>query len=327
VDAIGSYFVNDVVALARDASMSSSYKPALLKAIVRIVRRGGETQVALRTIGAEFVALYWVQTVVFRLRQEATVTSKTEVVRRIQSTAELAGVRNLADLPSTTRARLDAEMAAVLPTNVLDAFHRSRPAAMQPLYTWFKPDKFITMSDESHAFISKNAQALESIANLWWARYLERVNLLTPLVIEKVERDGAKRSSLARYLKILRQTDEHRCFYCCRIFEESGKGVHVDHVIPWSFLLTDRLWDLVLSCAPCNLAKSDSLPDRKYLAELIKTNARRSRITLPPGIGSPILDSGEIERIFDAAVSEKWPSGWAPALLGGQRAPTSGADF
>jgi len=32
------YAVNDVVALARDASMSASYTPALSKALVRIVR-------------------------------------------------------------------------------------------------------------------------------------------------------------------------------------------------------------------------------------------------------------------------------------------------
>jgi hypothetical protein len=313
VDAIGRYVINDVVALARDASMSSSYKPALLKAIVRIVRRGSESHVALRTIGAEFVALFWVQTVVFRLRQAATVTSEPEVVRRIRSAAELAGVRSLSDLSSTTRERLDAEMARVLRINVLEAFHRSKPLAMGALYTWSKSDEFITISAESHAFISENAQTLESIANFWWAKYLERVNLLAPLVIEKVERDGAKRSSLSRYLEILRQTDEHRCFYCSRDLEESGKGIHVDHVIPWSFLLTDPLWDLVLSCAPCNLAKSDSLPDRKYLAELVKTNARRSRITLPPGIGSPLIEAGEIDRFYDAAISVEWPSGWAPS--------------
>ena len=295
--------------------MSSSYKPALLKAIVRIVRRGCNDTVALRTIGAEFVALFWVQTVVFRLRQAATFTSEPEVVRRIRSTAELAGVRNLVALPSNAREKLDAEMARVLRINVLDAFHRSKPLAMTPLFTWSKPDEFITIADESRVFISENAQTLESIANLWWAKYLERVNLLAPLVIEKVERDGAKRGSLARYLEILRQTDEQQCFYCGRDLEDSGRGVHVDHVIPWSFLLTDPLWDLVLSCAPCNLAKSDSLPDRKYLVNLVATNARRARITLPPNIGSPLLGEDEIDRYYDAALSVEWPSGWSPTAL------------
>jgi hypothetical protein len=292
--------------------MSSSYKPALLKAIVRIVRRGCGNTVALRTIGAEFVALFWVQTVVFRLRQAATVTSEPEVVRRIRSTAELAGARNLGELPSNARDRLDADMARVLTINVLEAFHRSKPLSMEPLLTWFKPDTYVTIADESRAFISENAQTLESIANLWWAKYLERVNLLAPLVIEKVERDGAKRGSLSRYLEILRQTDEQRCFYCGRDLENSGRGVHVDHVIPWSFLLTDPLWDLVLACAPCNLAKSDSLPERRYLANLVATNARRARITLPPNIGSPLLTEEEIDRYYDAALSVEWPSGWSP---------------
>jgi hypothetical protein len=39
-------------------------------------------------------------------------------------------------------------------------------------------------------------------------------------------------------------------------------------VIPWSFMLSDPLWDLVLSPASCNLAKSDVLPDARYLEKL-----------------------------------------------------------
>ena len=45
-----------------------------------------------------------------------------------------------------------------------------------------------------------SGHALKMIANHWWARYLERVNMLAPLIIEKVERYCAKRGSLAKYL-------------------------------------------------------------------------------------------------------------------------------
>src|SRR5271170_4625547 len=40
------YAVNDVVALARDASMSASYTPALSKALVRIVRLSADIEPA-----------------------------------------------------------------------------------------------------------------------------------------------------------------------------------------------------------------------------------------------------------------------------------------
>jgi hypothetical protein len=291
--------------------MSTSYKPALLKALVRIARRGCDDTVPLRTIGAEFVSLFWTQTVTFHLRQSATVSSEPEAVRRIRSAAELNGVSALAELPRAARERLDAEMARVLKINVLAAFHKSKPPGMSPLFEWSKPMDAIRFP--ARRFVVDNAPALEALANLWWAKYLERVNLLTPLVIEKVERDGAKRGSLAVFLRILRQTDAPTCFYCSRQLETTDRSVHVDHVIPWSFMLTDPLWNLVLACAPCNLDKSDRLPDRSYLDKLIDVSARRSRITLPPKIGSPLLSRDEIDRFFDAALSVEWPSGWKPS--------------
>jgi len=193
--------VDLVAALARDASMSSSYKPALLKALVRLVRGGMETSIPLLQIGHDFVDLYWVQTVVFRLRQAATITAEPEVVRRIRSTSDFTGVRRLSELPAESRLRLDREMARVLTINVLDRFHRSAPRGMARLYDWRPGENFITIDEETLAFVRRSGYALEMIANHWWARYLERVNMLAPLIIEKVERNGAERGSLKKYLR------------------------------------------------------------------------------------------------------------------------------
>jgi hypothetical protein len=306
--------VDDIAALARHASMSSSYKPALLKAIVRIVKRDAPRAITLETIGAEYVELYWVQTVVFRLRQAATITKEPVVVREIRSTADRSGVRKLSELPATTRARLDRAMAGVLPINVLTAFHSSKPLGMEPLFTWTAGDEHIRLTESALAFIQTNAHALETLANHWWARFLERVNLLAPLIIEKVERNGAERGSLAKYLKILSLTDERSCFYCDRPLVD-GRETHVDHVIPWSFLLSDPFWDLVLSCASCNLAKSDRLPDRSYLDKLTQRGVLRVKFMLPANFGSPFLALPEIDRFYDAALSVEWPGGWTPSNL------------
>lgn len=291
--------------------MSSSYKPALLKALIRIVRSGGTFPISLIRIGHEFVELYWVQTVVFRLRQAATISAEPEVVRRIRSASELSGARRLSDLPADSRLRLDREMARVLKINVLERFHRSAPTQMAPLFTWRATDDFITSDDATHGFLRTNAYVLETIANHWWARYLERVNLLAPLIIEKVERNGAERGSLAKYLKILRTTDRTNCFYCERIIDD-GQTPHVDHVIPWSFLLSDPLWDLVLTCASCNLSKSDVLPDRRYIDKLAAIAVDRGKRTLPIGAGSPLITRDELDRYYAAAISVEWPAGWVP---------------
>lgn len=102
---------------------------------------------------------------------------------------------------------------------------------MAELYSWNRGEDSIHLTDTAHRFIAVNALALESVANLWWARFLERRNGLAPLVIEKVERDGAKRERLTQYVRVLQRLDGNCCFYCGRVLG-ADIATHVDHLIP-----------------------------------------------------------------------------------------------
>jgi hypothetical protein len=193
--------INDIVALARYAAMSTSYKPALFKALVRIIRVSPSLNIPLERIGAEFVRLYWVQTVVFHLRQAATLEREPEVVRAIRGAADSRRVRVLEDLPAEVRGALEREMARILKINVLEAFHRSMPPGAAPLFHWTRGSDSIRLGADAVVFVRNNASVLESLANLWWARYLEKVNMLAPLVIQKVERNGSERSENAGWAR------------------------------------------------------------------------------------------------------------------------------
>jgi hypothetical protein len=286
--------------LARWASMSTSYKPALLKALARIIRRQPARQIPLTAIGAEFVLMYWNQTVVFHLRQAAVLTKEPEVIKAIRRASQSNATRKLDAVPETARRRLDSAMARILTLDVLRRFHSSAPASMQPLFEWSSGDPSISLTDPALTFIASHSWVLESLANLWWARYLERVNILAPFIIEKVERDGAQRGSLSRFLRILQQTDDSRCFYCERPFTPT-LGMTVDHVIPWSYLLADPPWDLVLACTACNSSKSDTLPSREFLQKLATVNERRAKLALPRTFGSPLVSIDQVGQYYDAA--------------------------
>ena len=204
-------------------------------------------------------------------------------------------------------------MGKSLPINVLRAFHIGKPESMDDLYSWKSGDAMITLAADAHGFLRDQSIVVESIANYWWAPYLERVNVLAPLIIDKVERDGAKRGSLTRYLRILIDTDGNRCFYCKRDLG-AVRAVHVDHVIPWSFVLSDPAWDLVLVCVSCNLGKSDILPARFFIDKLSALHVGRAKLSLPSMAGSAFLQKNEVERYYDAALSVEWPSGCEPML-------------
>jgi hypothetical protein len=303
------YSVTHVAALMRHAAMAASYKPALLKALVRRCRASDELVIPLETLGDEFVQMYWNQVMVYRLRQASSLTKESEAIKVIRSTAERHHARHLSDLSRDDRARMSRSMARVLTINVLTAFHVSAPDDMAPLYIWSKGDPAITLDRRAHGFVVANGAALEMIANYHWAEFLESRNRLAPRIIQKVSRLGAKRQSLTPYLKIV-QSAGATCFYC---EDEVGKAkdLAIDHVIPWSFLLEDPIWDLVVACRECNGAKSDWLPQPEYMDKLANRNAAllRGDLSAKPALLSGYEDAG---RLFEAALSVEWPHFWSP---------------
>jgi hypothetical protein len=64
-----------------------------------------------------------------------------------------------------------------------------------------------------------------------------------------------------------------------------------------------------LACVPCNSAKSDRLPERKFMDKLTSVNAAR---TLPPAVSALIIPAPDVYRLYDAAISVEWPGTWAP---------------
>jgi hypothetical protein len=267
--------------------------------------------IGLETIGDEFARMYWNQTVLYHLRQAASLTKESEVIKLIRAAAQKHNVRFYADLPQDGKSRIRSRMAKVLTINVLAAFHTSKPSGMPYLYTWTKGDDTISLTDESAQFLRTQGTALEIIANYYWAEFLESCNRLAPKIIQKVARDGMPRRSLTAFLRILSEEDAQACFYCDKSFSTVLPAT-VDHVIPWSFLLEDPLWDLVLACAPCNNSKSDRLPDELFIERLIQRNACLAAYRLGSK-ASALVDGAEIRRIYDAAISVEWPGFWAPS--------------
>jgi hypothetical protein len=170
--------IGDIAALMRHARKSASYKPALLKALVRCCQQSDDLQIPLDAIGREFTKLYWNQTVVYHLRQAASLNKESTAVKLIRRTARDYKAHDLAELPAVGRARIDGQMSKLLTVNVLSAFHASRPPAMPPLYRWDPGRDHVAITPTTHAFLKTQAAALELVANFYWAEFLEGCNRL-----------------------------------------------------------------------------------------------------------------------------------------------------
>lgn len=293
----------------RRALMSTTYKPALLRALTKIVRNGDDTEIALTTVADAIARLYWNQVVIHKLRQAAVITKESEIVRSIRHSATAFGTRKYETLPQPQRECLAKRISKTLTVDVLRRFHKSKPEHLDPLFVWEKGWGNIVVPVAARDFMRKNGAVLDMLANYAWAEYLETCNRLTPRVLLKVSGD-VKRGSLARYLHILLSDGESACFYCGSTFDEVRRPA-VDHVIPWSFALEDQLWDLVLCCVPCNSAKSDWLPEKRFVEKLVHRNINLLRKPLPTGV-SPLADGADVTRLYEVAIATDWPRFWAP---------------
>ena len=67
------------------------------------------------------------------------------------------------------------------------------------------------------------------------------------------------------------ENPERRCFITG---EKISDDESVDHVIPWSYLYSDDLWNLVLVKKGANSSKSNNIPGEELIKKLEKRNHR-----------------------------------------------------
>ncbi|MEV4096715.1 HNH endonuclease [Streptosporangium saharense] len=105
--------------------------------------------------------------------------------------------------------------------------------------------------------------------------------LLTPeLVYDPESQDlllqiGQRRKSVTGVVAALSGYQDGRCAYC----DQAMAQPVVEHVLPWKLLTrrwngpdVDAIWNLVLSCRPCNDAKRDRAPHEDWMPWLEQRN-------------------------------------------------------
>ena len=133
----------------------------------------------------------------------------------------------------------------------------------------------------AYEFMLKYKPEIEQLNYYAWAKFLEKVNSDDALnrVLGKLELSTPRRSDLSVYRKILElEFEGENCFYCGNKIKSSA---HVDHVIPWSFVKSDHLWNFVLACPACNGKKKDRLPSKENLSRVIVRNEQFISVSKP----------------------------------------------
>ena len=117
---------------------------------------------------------------------------------------------------------------------------------------------------------------ISKLLNYKWTQLLEKFNY-SPKIASKVNgisETKLRRNSLKKYKDalLLEHAGKAIDFYTGE--ELSDEDISVDHVIPWSFMYSDDIWNLVITSRSRNSSKSNSIPDESTIEKLKERNLK-----------------------------------------------------
>jgi hypothetical protein len=143
------------------------------------------------------------------------------------------------------------------------------------LYALDIENQTVTISNKERDLLYENSKFLKLMLNYKWAQLLETYNR-SPRIVSKVESSShakVKRGNLTKFKNILLQhlhTEKIIDFYTGEILDENN--ISIDHVIPWSFMYSDDLWNLVVTSKCNNSSKSNKVIEMKFIEKLKERN-------------------------------------------------------
>lgn len=256
----------------------NTYKFGLIKSILDNLFNGTETEkgfyISYYDLFAKFAENYWNLVVKYNLRQMRKDTkselSRLEVILKdAVSNNDILGNIEFESIDDNQNDLIIRRVSIECKRCVIGALYEDFEGT---LYSFVLIDTGIYLSNRAYAFMLKYKCEIENLNYYAWAKFLEKINSDNVLVrvIDKLELATPKRNNLTVYREILRKEfQECNCFYCGK---QLRKAVHVDHLIPWSFVKDDKIWNFVLSCPICNTRKNNRIPEMEYVIRLKKRN-------------------------------------------------------
>jgi HNH endonuclease len=298
---------------------TNSYKFALWRALAALA--SARSEISKADLCPFFLGYYWPLEVKYHLRQSTDPDRDPIIMKRIRRLMK-AGTISQGETLQNFKQRMPEEHKALLDRiereafdDVIPRFHivRGTPV-VPPIFTFVgKPGKAgdtIELTNGGRQFLIENKRLIEYVAVSGWVRFTEQFTS-APKLHDKIE-NNKKRGAVSQYREPLKIIQHGRCFY---------DGSHdmslseVDHVLPWSFVLEDKTWNLVLACRKCNNVKRDRLTNVDALERLCSRNEEIAKGY--GGVESAFLRhfsewhsrdlSSHIRGLYDQAVADGFP--------------------
>jgi len=242
-------------------------------------------KITLDQIAERFLNYYWNHTFFFNLKQGPVTPTIVSLVKElIQKYIVFSGSQrpiryekiNFQESLRNDFDRCIKKIVSILKKDVSHRFLQLRGRDLGWMYEYKKNANSLQIKGEWLQILEKNKEILYPIINSRWAQIVESFDY-SPRINKKVKflnDAGYPREPLKRFRKWLDLANpDHLCFLCGNPIPE--RELSIDHVIPWSYLFEDNLWNLVYVHKRCNSSKSNTIPSE---AEIKKLEARNTKL-------------------------------------------------
>lgn len=293
-------YINKWLIILDEMKNDNTYKLAWGRAIIEICLEKDLTNIDaditinFKEIGKKMLKYYWNQIFYFDLKQASNnINNKQPEI--VKFTKEL--INDYKNIYQTTKPEwfnrvfpnnnvflnskfdriIEKKIPVTLKSNVSWRFARVRNISDIGVYKLDLQNKNIILKYNEVIQLKDFGRILIQLFNYKWALLLEKYNL-SPKIVNKVRGSGyenIKRSSLEPYKKILLLQyceEQPRDFYTNELL--SNSDVSIDHVIPWSFIYDDDIWNLVITSKLNNSKKNNSFVSEDFIEKLIKRNQK-----------------------------------------------------
>ena len=270
-------YLKDLTKVIRESKMNNTYKMCWMRSIIEyLINNPEKDTISFDDLSPLIFKYYWNQTVFFDLQQGSNPNKPPEICQIVKMIINDYNGKK-PEVFTRVSSKIDIPLKEISSVLIKDVSWRFLELEGKTLdfYELNKKNREIKIKNPN--LIRIYSDILFELVNYRWVQELEKYNS-SPRISKKLNgtnREDIKRGNLKKFHKYLDlENPEKKCF----ISGEKIKNLSVDHVIPWSYLYSDDLWNLVYVERGLNSSKSNTIPSEVTIQKLIDRNNRLIKI-------------------------------------------------
>lgn len=265
--------LSDWFEVIKNCSIENTYKMGWGKSIVECCfEDDSEELIHFDRISMKMFKFYWNQTIFFDLQQGSNPKKPPQFISYVKSKIEEYQSQYGLQPKEFERIedKINVEVKELNKILSYDVCYRFLKVGNKEYDLYELDKKERTIRVKNPHILKEYSDILFEVINYRWVQILETYNS-SPRISKKIkitDRGNIKRKSLKKFKKYLELTDE-KCFISG---EEFDGDLSIDHLIPWSFMFSDDIWNLVFVKKGYNSSKSNRIVDESEIIKLEERN-------------------------------------------------------